>query len=41
MFFYNWYLKDFIQRKVIISEEEAEELFDQENYSVHSADFVG
>mmetsp|Transcript_16976 Transcript_16976/g.14864 ORF Transcript_16976/g.14864 Transcript_16976/m.14864 type:complete len:102 (-) Transcript_16976:323-628(-) len=40
MFYYNWFLKDFVHKKIIISEEEADELFDEETFSVHSADFI-
>jgi len=40
MYYYNWFLKDFLQKKIILSEEEADDLFDEDTYSVHSNDFL-
>lgn len=39
-YFYNWYLKDFLNKKLFLSEEDMENILEEENASVHSADFI-
>jgi len=40
MYYYNWFLKDILQKKIILSEEEVDDLFDSDVASVYSADFL-
>ena len=39
-YFYNWYLKDFLNRKLFFSEEDLENILEEDNVSVHSTDFI-
>ena len=40
MYYYNWFLKDFLQKKIILSEDEVDDLFDNDAASIYSADFI-
>ena len=40
MYYYNWFLKEFLIKKTIVSEEQVDDLFDDDMYSVHSNDFI-
>lgn len=39
-YFYNWYLKDFLNKKLFLSEEDLENILEEDNVSVHSSDFI-
>jgi len=40
MYYYNWFLKDILQKRIILSEDEVDELFDNDTASVFSSDFI-
>lgn len=40
MYYYNWYLKEFLSKKTILSEEGIDDLFEEDRYSVRSDDFL-
>jgi len=40
MYYYNWFLKDIMQKKIILSEDEVDDLFDNDAASIISSDFI-
>ena len=40
MYYYNWFLKDFLQKKIILNEEEVDDLFENDVASVYSNEFL-
>ena len=41
MLYYNWFLKDFLHKKMLLTEEGVDDIFEEDNYSIHSNDFFG
>ena len=39
-YYYNWFLKDFKNKKIVLTEEDIEDLLEDETYSIHSQEFI-
>jgi len=40
MYYYNWYLKEFLNKKTVLSEEGIDDLFEDDRYSIRSDEFL-